>query len=521
VDRSARCDALLALGAALVFTRAPMQVAEEVAPDALALAEALGDRRRASAACQLALRALIAFGSETMWADPRYRRWADAADRYAAPDSVERMNADAALNDLAAAAGDTAAARAIATRVLTLARRLGTPQLVFGAVVNFLGVPPAPCHVDEHVQVAREFARLSGDGIAPPLLGRVRHFCSLVVLDEGDRDEVERLWAEVERLDQQQNSANLRLRTLLIQGERSLLDGRLEAAVAICGRIVVLAEELGVPATGRLWAMLVASRPLLHLGRYGETLAIIPEDAWQAAAWRALCLAHLSRGQEATQELDRLLRRQIGGLAMMSIRDLVRALETAILLRDRQLVGRLVTALAPVATLAHADHAHTCVARHLGDAARFLGEYDTARTRYEQALDVTARARFRPEAALARLGLAEVMLHGGPEERHTAPAHLNRAAEELAAMGMEPAYHRAAALLEQVEAASPTYPAGLSAREVEVLRLLAAGASNREIAQELTVSVRTVGHHVEHIYQKIGAHGRVEATAFALGHGLL
>src|SRR5262249_8093542 len=82
-------------------------------------------------------------------------------------------------------------------RPLTLARRLGTPALVFGAVVNFLAYPLAPCHVDEHVQVAREFAGLMGDGVPPARLARVRYFCALVALDEGDRDEAERLWAEV------------------------------------------------------------------------------------------------------------------------------------------------------------------------------------------------------------------------------------------------------------------------------------------------------------------------------------
>jgi DNA-binding CsgD family transcriptional regulator len=62
---------------------------------------------------------------------------------------------------------------------------------------------------------------------------------------------------------------------------------------------------------------------------------------------------------------------------------------------------------------------------------------------------------------------------------------------------------------------------GLTEREVEVLRLLAAGLSNREIALCLVLSARTVGHHVEHIYRKTGVHGRAEATAYALRHGLI
>jgi len=64
-------------------------------------------------------------------------------------------------------------------------------------------------------------------------------------------------------------------------------------------------------------------------------------------------------------------------------------------------------------------------------------------------------------------------------------------------------------------------PAGLTAREVEVLRLLARGLSNRAIAERLTIAPKTVGNHVEHIYAKIGASTRAAAALFALQHGLL
>ena len=64
-------------------------------------------------------------------------------------------------------------------------------------------------------------------------------------------------------------------------------------------------------------------------------------------------------------------------------------------------------------------------------------------------------------------------------------------------------------------------PAGLTAREVEVLRLLAQGLSNKEIAQRLVISPKTAGNHIEHIYAKIGASSRATASLFAMQHGLL
>jgi len=64
-------------------------------------------------------------------------------------------------------------------------------------------------------------------------------------------------------------------------------------------------------------------------------------------------------------------------------------------------------------------------------------------------------------------------------------------------------------------------PAGLTPREVEVLRLLAQGLSNREIAERLVITPKTAGNHIEHIYAKIDASSRATASLFAMQHGLL
>jgi HD-GYP domain-containing protein (c-di-GMP phosphodiesterase class II) len=64
-------------------------------------------------------------------------------------------------------------------------------------------------------------------------------------------------------------------------------------------------------------------------------------------------------------------------------------------------------------------------------------------------------------------------------------------------------------------------PAGLTPREIEVLRLLARGLSNKQIAAELVIAPKTVGNHIEHIYTKTGASNRAGAGLFAMQHGLL
>jgi HD-GYP domain-containing protein (c-di-GMP phosphodiesterase class II) len=67
----------------------------------------------------------------------------------------------------------------------------------------------------------------------------------------------------------------------------------------------------------------------------------------------------------------------------------------------------------------------------------------------------------------------------------------------------------------------PSWPAGLSEREVQVLRLIARGTSNRDVARRLGISTKTVGHHVAHIYTKIGVTTRPAAALFAMERGLL
>jgi HD-GYP domain-containing protein (c-di-GMP phosphodiesterase class II) len=74
------------------------------------------------------------------------------------------------------------------------------------------------------------------------------------------------------------------------------------------------------------------------------------------------------------------------------------------------------------------------------------------------------------------------------------------------------------------QAARPPHiprPAGLTEREVDVLRLIARGQANKQVAATLGLSPKTVGHHIEHIYAKAGVSTRAGATLFAMEHGLL
>jgi ATP/maltotriose-dependent transcriptional regulator MalT len=176
--------------------------------------------------------------------------------------------------------------------------------------------------------------------------------------------------------------------------------------------------------------------------------------------------------------------------------------------------------------LAHASDPRQPLA--LLAAHRLLGELDTDAGRFDDAahhLDASlalADACAAPyEQALTVLALAELrMAAGDAGEAHTL---LAAARATFVALGAKPALARADALaarLDVAPATSPSYPAGLSTREVEVLRLVADGLSNADIAERLFLSTLTVQVHVAHILQKTGAENRAGAAAFALRYGL-
>ncbi len=177
--------------------------------------------------------------------------------------------------------------------------------------------------------------------------------------------------------------------------------------------------------------------------------------------------------------------------------------------------------------------------------ARFAGLLETLPpSRYRwfapRALEALARlaaAQGRPTRALTLAGAAEALREatGAPEgpvwradlERRLAPARSKlgaRAAAEALERGRALAPGEAVALLERAPETletPPELPAGLSAREAEVLRLVARGLSDRRVAEDLFVSRRTVNAHLRSIYGKLGVGSRAEAARFAAQNGLL
>jgi DNA-binding NarL/FixJ family response regulator len=118
------------------------------------------------------------------------------------------------------------------------------------------------------------------------------------------------------------------------------------------------------------------------------------------------------------------------------------------------------------------------------------------------------------EAAMARAMYGRALRAGGDEDG--ARAELRAALATFERLGARPDARETARLLESPDA----LPSGLTPRECEVLRLVAAGKTNRDIAVELVISEHTVARHLQNIFGKIGVSSRAAATAYAYEHGL-
>ncbi len=130
--------------------------------------------------------------------------------------------------------------------------------------------------------------------------------------------------------------------------------------------------------------------------------------------------------------------------------------------------------------------------------------------------------------AEARLLATAVAYHEMTEPRPYRPAHTPEHAASVLLAGVEHGSFDGESVRAVLEAAGHapvparhTWPAGLTDREVEVLRLATRGLSNKEIGAALSISPKTAGHHIQHIYDKIGVSTRAGAALFAMEHDLL
>jgi tetratricopeptide (TPR) repeat protein len=213
-------------------------------------------------------------------------------------------------------------------------------------------------------------------------------------------------------------------------------------ALRIAGNLHVRGEELNLSEVADSLVFFCVIRPLLYRGRYDDALK------WgeNAPSIRALGFVYQHELIKATQTLHEMLnsRPRIGTPDDYSFYGVdVVWLEAAVLVGHRKACGLLMHQLAGRSPKTTGYLLLTCIPRHLGGAAALLERYDEARKYYQEAIKVCTEMKFRPELALTRLQLAELLLEHYPQEKSEAVAHLDFAIAEFRDMKMNTYLERA------------------------------------------------------------------------------
>ncbi len=413
-------------------------------------------------------------------------------------------------------AGDHAAAQATAARAAGIGRQAGEADLV--AMAQFLQGAAAVTggEVAHGLALLDEamVAAVAGE-LTPPVTGTI--YCGVIeVCQEVVELRRAREWTEALTTwcDSQPDLVTFTGQCLVHRAEILRLGGAwpeaVEAARRAAERLAEAEDELAIGAAS--YQQAEAHRVL------GQLQAA--EDAYQLASrWGrepqpGLALLRLAQGRTGAAEAairrvlaetsDRLGRARLLPAAveiLLATGDLGAAREAA-----AELAG-IADSYRTLALLALADHARGAVCLADGDAGGAVAALRGAWRAWRE-LEVPY------EAARARLLIGLACRELGDED--AAAMELDAARRVLAGLGAGPDLDR----LDRLAGGAPA-AGGLTGRELEVLRLVAAGATNHAIATRLHLADKTVHRHVSNIYAKLGVSSRAGATAYAYQHHLV
>jgi DNA-binding NarL/FixJ family response regulator len=430
--------------------------------------------------------------------------------------------------------GEEAQALQVYGQALASARRCGDPRILATTLVAMLSARWQHERRSERVAAAQEARRLAaaaGDRAAEVDASAWTLFD---LFEMGDMQAWQSGMVEYERA-----ADELRERFPLYVGScmrtmHALLEGRFGEVEALARRTLEIGARMpGLDAGGVHGVqMFTLRREQGRLGELAPVVRAIVQGSGDAKLWRpglALVYAELGQLEDARREFELVARDDFAGVA----RDGVWMASTAYLAevcsaigdaagaaplyeRLRPHAGRNLVAGTSIACVGAADML-------LGMLAGTQRRWESAEHHFHAALAFNEQQGARPALAHTRRHYAAMLLarnRGG--DRSEAATQLALAAQDAEALGMRALQAQVAVLQEQAGPAPQrrAYPAGLSEREAQVLRLVAQGKSNRQIADTLFVSPNTVANHVRSILGKTASTNRTEAAAFAVRNAL-
>jgi tetratricopeptide (TPR) repeat protein len=443
-DKGKRCDLLLTLADDLLLAGEPRRALDKELTEAFSIAEVISDNERALRVSLTALRAFIFLSGAVIptWASEEGRRWVERADRYAIAGTIGRVIADAGLGCMKYSTGHQKTGISLLCEALNQARNLGDNETFWMIVALWATFGGVPQLVEERLRVAEELERRSRTGTTAFTLGWGLFWAGSLFLEHGQSQRAEACFREHRALAERIGQANYRLVAMVVDSIVTYMDGELGQTFHIAGNILARGEEFNLSQFATNVVVFCGFKPLLYRGRYDDVL----RGGENEPLARAIVFAYQHELTKATQLVDEILngRPHLGtsddyGFYWMD----VIWLEVAVLVGHRKASELLLRQLAGRSPKTTGWLFPTCIPRHLGGAAAVLERYDEARQYYQEAIKVCTEMKFRPELALTRLQLAELLLEHYPKERAEALEHLDFAIKEFREMKMQPSLERA------------------------------------------------------------------------------
>lgn len=307
----------------------------------------------------------------------------------------------------------------------------------------------------------------------------------------------------------------------------ALMEGRLHDAEAAAER----SREWGQLLTGRDASgvhgiqMFGVRREQGRLGELAPVLRLLATNEREEGAWRpgfTALLAELDMEQDVRIELERVRRLGFDRLReSLWVASLTYLTDASCAVGDAEMATLLYPELAPLSGISlmigHGVACYGATDRYLGMLAATSGENELAEHHFEAALTANLEMGATTWLAHTEYEFGRMLLRSGKNDR-AAPL-LSGALAHAEQVGMPTLVTRVRRLGVEV-VRTPSTPDDLSARELEVLRLVEHGLSNREVGRALHLSEHTVANHMRSILRKTSTTNRTEAAAYAHRRGL-
>ena len=437
------CELQLGLGDALISAGNPRRVLDSEAPLTLSIAQEMGDNKLASQVCQLAIWALIYDSWGGAFSTPVFAKWSELADRYADPDTIERVWSDMGMGLVKFNTGNSDEGLTLIHGAYKLAQQIGDPETLWMAAGYFLWYGFAPKYQEEQLRLAEEMLGKSRSGVSIRTLVDCLSYAGAAFLIYGIWENALENFSDLRQLAERTDQPHHQLRNMGWEILNLHISGQLEKAVVKSTHLRKMGNEFELVNYTNTLLMFYIIRPLLYL--YGPGKEIEPYAQFPEFPPSLLCAAHLGRDEEVKEVLEQYIANRKyadENYSFLPQSDTI-LLETAVKVKHLKAVELFLHRFENSNAKTSCPWCITYVHRHTGDAWELLGNPEKARADYNEALELANEWEFRPEIALIRFQLAKLLFHNYPDDKEEAQEHLDFAISEFREMKMRPFYKEA------------------------------------------------------------------------------